>query len=60
MYHQQQNKWYPKDFYSPISMLHIILAVQNLLAHNDITIIKLLWTSQLATAEIERSFKICK
>ena len=37
-YHQQQNKWYPKCFYLPISKLHFILAVPNLLAHNIITI----------------------
>ena len=40
MYHQQQNKWYPlKGFYLPISKLcSIILAVANLLAHNNVTI----------------------
>ena len=36
-YHQQQNKWYPKGFYLLIS-IHTILAVANLLAHNNITI----------------------
>ena len=36
MYHQQQNKWYPKGFHLPISKLHSILAVANLIAHNDI------------------------
>ena len=29
MYHHQQNKWYPKGVYSPISKLHSILAVAN-------------------------------
>ena len=38
-YHQQQNKWYPsKGVYLPISKLHSILAVANLLGHNNITI----------------------
>ena len=36
--HQQQNKWYPKGVYLPISKLHSILAIRNLLAHNNITI----------------------
>ena len=36
-YYQQQNKWYPSkdDYYLPISKLHFILAVANLLAHNN-------------------------
>ena len=38
MYHQQENKWYPQGFLLPISKLHFILAAQNLLAHNNITI----------------------
>ena len=38
MYHQHQNKWYPKSFYLSISKLDSILAVPNLLAHNNITI----------------------
>ena len=33
MYHHHQNKWYPKGVYLPISKLHSILAVANLLAH---------------------------
>ena len=37
-YHQQQNKWYPKGVYLPISKLHFISDVANLLAHNNITI----------------------
>ena len=37
MDHRQQNKWYPKDVYRPISKLHSILAVANLLAHNNIS-----------------------
>ena len=32
-YHQQQNKWYPKSVYLPISKLHSLLAVANLIAH---------------------------
>ena len=34
-YHMQQNKRYPKGVYLPISKLHSILAVTNLLAHNN-------------------------
>ena len=33
MYHQQQNKWYPNCVYLPISKLHYILAVANLLIY---------------------------
>ena len=36
MYHRQQNKCYPsKGVHLPISKLHSILAVANLLAHNN-------------------------
>ena len=35
MYHRQQNKWYPKGDYLPISKLHSILVVVNLLAHTN-------------------------
>ena len=35
MYHRQQNKCYSKGAYLPISKLHSILAVVNLLAHNN-------------------------
>ena len=41
MYHQQQNKWNHQRYltiYLPISKLHSILALPNLLAHNNITI----------------------
>ena len=39
MYSQQQNKWYAqtKGVYVPISKMHFIIAVANLLAHNYIT-----------------------
>ena len=37
MYHQQQNKWYPKGVCLPIPKLHSILAAANLLAHNNIS-----------------------
>ena len=37
MYHRQQNKWYPKSVHLPISKLHSILVVVNLLAHNNIS-----------------------
>ena len=33
--HRQQNKCYPKDVHLPIPKLHSILAVANLLAHNN-------------------------
>ena len=36
-YHQQQNKWYPQRFYVPISKLDSILAIPNLLVHNNLT-----------------------
>ena len=36
-YHKQQNKWYPKGVFLPISKLHSILAVANLLVHNNMT-----------------------
>ena len=36
LYHRQQNKCYPQRFfYLPISKLHSILVVANLLAHNN-------------------------
>ena len=35
MYHRQQNKCYPKVVYLPISKLHSILVIVNLLAHNN-------------------------
>ena len=37
MYHPQQNKCYLKGVYLPIWKLHSILAVANLLAHNNIS-----------------------
>ena len=37
MYSQQQNIWYPPEgFYLPISKLHSILALANLLAYNNL------------------------
>ena len=38
VYHQQQKNDTPKGVYLPISKLHCILAVANLLAHNNIKI----------------------
>ena len=35
LYYRQQNKCYPIDFSLPISKLHSIVAVVNLLAHNN-------------------------
>ena len=61
VYHQQQNKWYPlKGFYLPMSKLHSILAVANLLAHINIYNYKLLWASKFATAKIVCSFEMGK
>ena len=45
----------PKCLCLPISKLHPILAVVNLLAHNNIN--KLLWASKFTTAKIECSFR---
>ena len=42
-----------KGFYLPISKLHSILVVSNLLTHN-----KLLCASKFTMAKIERSFKM--
>ena len=40
LYHQQQNKWYPQMFLlAHFEDIHSILAVANLLAHNNITVI---------------------
>ena len=41
-YQRQQNKWYPKGVYLSISKLHSILAVANLLVHNNkfVTVVK--------------------
>ena len=49
-----------KGFYLPISNLHSILAAANLLAHDNITIIKLLFASKFATVKIEFSFEMGK
>ena len=39
LYHQQQNKWYPQWCLLPISKLHSILAIANLiLFNNNVTI----------------------
>ena len=37
MNHRQQNNWYPKGVFVPISKILSILAVANLLAHNNIS-----------------------
>ena len=39
MYNHQQNKCHPKGVYLPISMLHSISAIANLLAHFGATVI---------------------
>ena len=39
LYHQQQNKCYPKGVYLPISkLLSILVVAKNLLAHNNTTV----------------------
>ena len=50
-----------KNRYLPISKLHSILAVANLLAHNSVTygyVLMLLCANKLATAKIECSFEM--
>ena len=49
----------PKGVYLPISKLHSILTVANLLAHDNY-LVMLLWASKFATAEIELIFEIGK
>ena len=58
MYHQQQNKWYPKDVYMTFSKLHSTLAVANLLAYNNRN--QKLSASKFATAKIECNFEMGK
>ena len=50
MYHQHQNKWCTKGVYLPISNLHSILAVANLLAH---ILVYVLMGSEFGTAKIK-------
>ena len=49
----------PKGVYLPISKLHSILAVANLLAHNHLWL-RYYGASKLATAKIECSFEMGK
>ena len=56
MYYQQQNKWYPKYFYLPILKLHLILAVVNLLAHNNKSQICYCGQISLQSAAVNCSF----
>ena len=56
MYHHQQNKWYPNGVYLPISKLHSILAVANLLAHNKIRQICYCGQISLQSAAVNCSF----
>ena len=56
MYHRQQNKWYPKCVYMPISKLHSILAVANLLAHNNKSQICYCGQISLQSAAVNCSF----
>ena len=57
-FHRQQNKCYPKDkdVYLPISMLHSILAVANLFAHNNISQICYCGQISLQSAAVNCSF----
>ena len=57
IYHHQQNKCYPsKGVYLPISKLHSILAVANLLAHNNISHICYCGQISLQSAAVKCSF----
>ena len=59
-YHRQQNKWYPKRVFLPISKLHSILAIANLLAHNDVS--QICYTASpisLQSAAVNCSFNDC-
>ena len=56
MYHHKQNKWYPKGFNFPISKLHSILAVANLLAHNNKSQICYCGQISLQSAAVNCSF----
>ena len=50
MYHQHLNEWCTKGVYLPISKLHSILAVANLLAH---ILVYVLMGSEFGTAKIK-------
>ena len=50
----------PKGVYFPISSLHSILTVVNLLAHDNLGFIVLLWARKFGTAKIECSFEMGK
>ena len=56
MYHRQQNKCYPKGVYLPISKVLSILAVANLLAHNNISQICYCSQIPLQSAAVNCSF----
>ena len=57
MDHRQQNKWYPQRcLYLPISKLHSILAVANLLAHNNKSQICYCGQISLQSAAVDCSF----
>ena len=58
MYHHQQNKWYPPKVLLAHFEATPILAVANLLVHNNKH--KLSWASKFATAKIEFSFAMGK
>ena len=49
-----------KSVCRPISKLHSILAVANLLAHNNLWLCYYNYVSKFATAKIECSFKMAK
>ena len=56
MHHRQQNKCYPKGVFLPISKLHSILAVANLLAHNNKSQICYCGQISLQSAAVNCSF----
>ena len=53
-YNRQQNKCYPKGVYFPISKLRSILAVVNLLAHNNIS--QICYCDQISLQSAEVNF----
>ena len=55
MYHQQQYKWYPQGVYKPISMLHSILVVLNLLSHNKFNNITISYYVQVNSLRLKSS-----
>ena len=60
IYHQQQNKWYPKGAYLPISNLYSMLSAANLLAHNNVWLCNYVQVNSLRLYVIECSFEMAR